>query len=226
MKTSEKIEQIVENLDTAPQKAENFSSNQEQIEVENSQNFHSTSTEKLQNDANSQRSEENSGNFGQNSINYTCNFKENFNFPKNENSDTSKNIIDPLSEIDTKIYSNSASQKGASQDEILVFSKLFPNVSLEKLEKDELFCLFSSHNGKNIAISELYTNYLRLIKAIESDFATKAAVLAQNKLSSPGSLASSEKTIDVFFTKEQVLRMNPEQISKNYETIRKSQQKW
>ena len=41
MKTSEKIEQNVENLDTAPQKAENFSSGQEQIEVENSQNFHS-----------------------------------------------------------------------------------------------------------------------------------------------------------------------------------------
>ena len=189
MKTSEKIEQNVENLDTAPQKAENFSSNQDQIEVENSQNSHSNSAKKLQNDANSQRSEENGGNFGQNSINYTCNFKENCNFPKNENSDTSKNIIDPLSEIDTKTDSSLASQKGASQDEILVFSKLFPNVSLEKLEKDELFCLFSSHNGKNIAISELYTNYLRLIKAIESDFATKAAVLAQNKLSSPGSLA-------------------------------------
>ena len=144
----------------------------------------------------------------------------------NQNSDTSTNILDPLSVIDTNMCAENQPLQEASGDEDLVFNKLFPSVSIEKLKEDRLFCLFSSHNGKNLTISDLYSNYLQLISALNEDFAKKSLVSLQNKLSSPGSLASSEKASEIFFTKEQVLKMSPGQISQNYNIIRKSQQKW
>ena len=143
-----------------------------------------------------------------------------------QNSDTSRNILDPLSVIDTNNCAENQPSQEASGDEDLVFNKLFPSVSIEKLKEDKLFCLFSSHNGKNLTISDLYSNYLQLISALNEDFAKKSLVSLQNKLSSPGSLASSEKASEIFFTKEQVLKMSPGQISQNYNNIRKSQQKW
>ena len=176
--------------------------------------------------ANVQASENENKELNKNSINSNTNFEkieENYYVA---NLDKSKNTGDPLSVIDSQEATESIVDNGGQNDEILVFSKLFPNVSYEKLLQNEHFRLFSSHNGKNLTISDLYTNYLRLIGALEDDFAKKSLVLLQNKLVSPGSLASSEKTEDVFFTKEQVLKMNREQIAKNYEIIRKSQQKW
>ena len=143
-----------------------------------------------------------------------------------QNSDTSTNILDPLSVIGTNMCAENQPSQEASGDEDLVFNKLFPSVSIEKLKEDKLFCLFSSHNGKNLTISDLYSNYLQLISALNEDFAKKSLVSLQNKLSSPGSLASSEKASEIFFTKEQVLKMSPGQISQNYNNIRKSQQKW
>ena len=65
-----------------------------------------------------------------------------------------------------------------------------------------------------------------LINLLDEDFTKKSLVSLQNKLSSPGSLASSEKSSEIFFTKEQVLKMSHGQISQNYDIIRKSQQKW
>ena len=226
MKNSIKYEQNAPNLDTSAQFCENLLSQEEQNQVENLSNLDDVTKQNAQFDQKAQQSDEKDVNVSRNSTNYTCVYSGNCDFSQNVNSDTSKNIIDPLSVIDTQNSGKKALDSSVAENEKIVFSKLFPNVSLEKLEQDELFSLFSSHNGKNIAISELYTNYLRLINALEDDFVRKSAVSVQNKLSSPGSLDSSKKTSDVFFTKEQVLRMSAEQISKNYETISKSQQKW
>lgn len=138
----------------------------------------------------------------------------------------SNNMLDPLSEINNHCDKIPVQEDVSAEKEKLVFSKLFPNVSIEKLESDELFSLFSLHNGEKLTISDLYKNFLHFISAVENDFAKKSLVSLQNKLISPGSLASSEKSNEVFFTKEQVLRMSPQQIAQNYNSIRKSQQKW
>ncbi|MBQ4108514.1 MAG: hypothetical protein IJC80_03835 [Clostridia bacterium] len=161
-----------------------------------------------------------------NSNNYTNNQDKIDKIDGNQSSDTSTNIPDPLSVITPDERPNNQLSQEVSSDEILVFNKLFPSVCAEKLKEDKLFCLFSSHNGKNLTISDLYTNYLQLINLLDEDFTKKSLVSLQNKLSSPGSLASSEKSSEIFFTKEQVLKMSHGQISQNYDIIRKSQQKW
>lgn len=213
-------------IDTPTDKIENFKPNIAEIADENSKNLQPSIDEIQTETINSASSHPLKANLVKNSINHTDNFNKFDENSQKQISDTSKNILDPLSEIDTQHNMQSKDFEASKNDEILVFSKLFPNVSIEKLEQDELFRLFSSHNGKNLTISDLYTNYLRLVNALSDDFAKKSLVSLQNKLSSPGSLASSEKTSEVFFTKEQVLKMTPEQISQYYNIIRKSQQRW
>ena len=202
MKNSIKNEQNAPNLNTSAQFCENSLPQEEQNQLENLSNSDDATKQNAQFDQKAQQSDEKDVNVSRNSINYTCVSSENCDFSQNSNPDTSKNVIDPLSVIDNQNSGNKALDSNVTENEKIVFSKLFPNVSLEKLEQDELFSLFSSHNGKNIAISELYTKYLRLINALEDDFVRKSAVLVQNKLSSPCSIDTSEKTSDVFFTKE------------------------
>ncbi|MBO5379647.1 MAG: hypothetical protein J6A90_04905 [Clostridia bacterium] len=215
-----------QNIDTPTDKIENFKPCIVEIADENSKNLQPNIDEIQKETIESASFHPLKANLVKNSINYTDDFNKLDENLQKQISDTSKNILDPLSEIDSQHNMQSKDFEASKDDEILVFSKLFPNVSIEKLEQDELFRLFSSHNGKNLTISDLYTNYLRLVNALSDDFAKKSLVSLQNKLSSPGSLASSEKTSEVFFTKEQVLKMTPEQISQYYNIIRKSQQKW
>ncbi len=226
MQGKEKISQYTKNSDTSGAKIEAIDVKNDTGDTENPLNFPNSGEEKCTFDDDTSSQAEKKAEIKQNSINNTINFTDEAKLSKIQKSDTSTNILDPLSEIDNQQSVENSSQSTLSEDENLVFSRLFPSVSLKKLRKDELFCLFSSHNGQNLSISDLYTNYLRLINAIEGDFAKKSLVSLQNKLVSPGSLASSEKTSEVFFTKEQVLKMSAEQISKNYDIIRKSQQKW
>ncbi len=164
--------------------------------------------------------------FDKNSIIKTTNSSNFAEVDENKIIDTSSNLPDPLSVINSENAPDVVQELSSNEEENLVFSKLFPGVSLEKIEQDELFRLFSSHNGNKLTISDLYTNYLRFISMVEGDFAKKSLVSLQNKLLSPGSLASSKKSGEIFFTKEQVLKMSPSQIADNYEIIRKSQQKW
>lgn len=215
-----------QNIDTPTDKIENFKPCIAEIADENSKNLQPNIDEIQKETIESASFHPLKANLVKNSINYTDDFNKLDENLQKQISDTSKNILDPLSEIDSQHNMQSKDFEASKDDEILVFSKLFPNVSIEKLEQDELFRLFSDHNGKNLTISDLYTNYLRLVNALSDDFAKKSLVSLQNKLSSPGSLASSEKTSEVFFTKEQVLKMTPEQISQYYNIIRKSQQKW
>ncbi len=107
-----------------------------------------------------------------------------------------------------------------------LFSRLFPGVKRENVEKDPLFKLFVSGKGKSKPFTALYSDYRVLVEQIGDEIRTKDAITHINKQSSPGSLSSSEAYDDGFFTKDQVLKMSREQIAKNYDKIRKSQQKW
>ena len=120
---------------------------------------------------------------------------------------------------------NTSENSYENEDDKLLFSKLFPAVSLENVLKDENFALFRRTKGKNALISALYSDYTELVRKISYDAVEKAVFSMQNTASSPGSLSTVPNT-DVFFTKEQVMRMNREEIKKNYDKIRESQQNW
>ncbi|MBO5339230.1 MAG: hypothetical protein J6A96_05975 [Clostridia bacterium] len=118
------------------------------------------------------------------------------------------------------------SDDSSLEEENESFSRLFPGVSKENVENDRVFKLFREINTSTKPFCELYSDYLSLYSVISKELKIKNNILYKAQQASPGSLCSGESYDDGFFTKDQVLRMSKEQIAKNYEKIRKSQQKW
>ena len=106
------------------------------------------------------------------------------------------------------------------------FNQLFPQRSLEKELENPDFQLFCRYKGKNTTYGECYKDFCSLVDSIERKTEKKVLSSLANKESSVGSLSSEEAARCDYFTKEQVLRMSSDQIKKNYNKIRESQQKW
>ena len=114
---------------------------------------------------------------------------------------------------------------GESTDEAyLEFERLFPGITRERLETDEAFKLFS--NSSLEKLPNRYKNYLKLVDIIEKRATEKALSRLASKNSAVGPLSSSSSGEVDFFTKEQVLKMSKEEISRNFAKIRQSQQRW
>lgn len=106
------------------------------------------------------------------------------------------------------------------------FSTLFPQRSLETELENPDFKLFCKYKGKNTTYGECYKDFCSLVSSIESKTEKRVLSSLANKEAGVGSLSSEEKSTCDYFTKEQVLRMNSDQIRQNYNKIRESQQKW
>lgn len=114
----------------------------------------------------------------------------------------------------------------STEEDDLLFSRLFPGVKRENVENDPNFKLFADGKDKSKPFCSLYGEYIALVSKIREESAMRGVVAMKNKLSSPGSLSSEESPDNSYFTREQVLKMSREQISRNYNKIRESQQKW
>lgn len=106
------------------------------------------------------------------------------------------------------------------------FSKSYPTVDIDALMKDEDFCLFIKGKSKETSFTQHYDAYRQLVSSMERRAYERAALKLASERASVGSLGSSESANDGFFSKEEVLRMSPQEIRRNYTKIRKSQEKW
>ena len=113
-----------------------------------------------------------------------------------------------------------------TEESIKAFNSAFPTQDAEKLKKNKDFQAFISILTPNLSLCDIYSRFSALSASIEENAQKKLAQAIANASSGVGSLSSSEPNTDTFFTKEQVLRMSAEQISKNYAKIRRSQEKW
>lgn len=165
----------------------------------------------------------------ENILNCTNNNSENIeNLAENSNENITNEkskTPDPVSELSTFGVENSSDTIISDEDDNLLFSKLFPGVLRENIENDEIFKLFAKNRVKNAPFSVIYSDFRALVDKISESEREKLAFSAKVAHSSPGALASSAAS-ESFFTKEQVLRMSKEQIAKNYQKIRQSQERW
>lgn len=106
------------------------------------------------------------------------------------------------------------------------FLSKYPDVDLDALIEDEDFGSFSEGKVGVKPLADIYGDYLRFTERFEEKAKSRAARLYANGRASPGALSSSEMGAEVFFTPEQVRAMTPEQVSKNYDTIRASMKHW
>ena len=161
----------------------------------------------------------------ENSINYTTTSDDYNQNLVSQNNDTSSKIADPVSNFDSTNASAEGEISFSLKEDNLLFERLFPGVLRENVEKEETFKLFSRFAPKNTPFVSIYSDYLALVDKISDSAIKKYLVSEENKRSSAGSLASGSNQSE-FYSREQVLKMSREQIAKNYDKIRKSQEKW
>ena len=106
------------------------------------------------------------------------------------------------------------------------FEALYPDTSRDELLADEDFGYFASGKLETESLSSVYGKYLSLIDRIRSAEREKVSAIFANRMASVGSLSAAEPPEETFFTREQVRSMSSAEIRKNYEKIRKSQEKW
>lgn len=104
-------------------------------------------------------------------------------------------------------------------DELL---KAYPTLDINALENDELFGSFCEGKGEGVSLKKRYEQYVKFYE----DFEKKNSYRLAAARASVGSLADTSSHEDGYFTKEQVMAMSPDEIRKNYDAIRKSQNNW
>ena len=106
------------------------------------------------------------------------------------------------------------------------FKLLYPEKDPNELLKDEDFLVFADGKLEKEPLSTVYKKYNSLTEKIIVREKEKFADILANKLSAVGSLANANPSEETFFTRDQVKAMSKAEITKNYEKIRKSQEKW
>ena len=91
-----------------------------------------------------------------------------------------------------------------------------------KGQTDELFGSFCEGKGEGVSLKKRYEQYVKFYE----DFEKRSSYRLAAARASAGSLADTSSQEYGYFTKEQVMAMSPDEIRKNYDAIRKSQNNW
>lgn len=102
----------------------------------------------------------------------------------------------------------------------------FPSVNIENLRNNKDFNELLRLIIQNPTLAQVYSCFNAIVSSTEEHSRKKLAYALASANSGVGSLSSSSKTEQAFFTKEQVLNMSQEEIRRNYTKIRQSQQHW
>ena len=112
-----------------------------------------------------------------------------------------------------------------NEENISQFSKDYPEIDINKLTNRQEFQAFLALLSKNPTLSQIYACFNEISSKAEENTQGKLLQALANAKAGVGSLSSSESQTP-YFTREQVLRMSPEQIKANFSQIRKSQERW
>ena len=132
----------------------------------------------------------------------------------------------------TKIAEENQGQKGQNNTNLFdsanveAFSRDFPEVDVKSLQSNHEFKSFLELLAKKPTLTEVYACFSEIYASARKKSENRLVQAVANASAGVGALSSSQKAENPYFTKEQVLRMSPEQIRKNYTYIRKSQEKW
>lgn len=122
-----------------------------------------------------------------------------------------------------------AQKQTRAQEGLKEFREKYPDVNVQELFADEDFLKFGKSALEVVSLASVYEAYLPIKTERERIKAEneKAAALAVNSSVAVGSVTSATDPLDSeFFTPEQVRKMSREEIRKNLDKIRASQEKW
>ena len=111
----------------------------------------------------------------------------------------------------------------ANQEEL---KSQFPAVQIENLRNNRDFVALLNTIIQNPTLSRVYSCFNSIVSSTEEKSKEKLSHALASAETGVGSLSSKSPTEQAFFTKEQVLQMTQEEIKRNYNKIRQSQQLW
>lgn len=111
----------------------------------------------------------------------------------------------------------------ANQEEL---NSQFPAVQIENLRSNKDFVALLNMIIQNPTLSRVYSCFNSIVSSAEEKSKEKLSYALASAETGVGSLSSKSPTEQAFFTKEQVLQMTQEEIKRNYNKIRQSQQLW
>ena len=106
------------------------------------------------------------------------------------------------------------------------FCTKYPNVNPEAILSDARFRDYAEGKVGVKPLADIYTGYLQFVSDSERQAEEIAAQQLANRNASPGSLRTTHPPENDYFTPEDVRKMSPAEVKKNYEKIRKSMKKW
>ncbi len=106
------------------------------------------------------------------------------------------------------------------------FIEKHPDVELRKLLSDERFRDYAEGKVGRRPLTEIYEGYRSFVGKTDEKAREIAAQAIANKQASPGVLATSGEAESDYFAPEEVRKMSPADVRKNYEKIRASMAKW
>ena len=106
------------------------------------------------------------------------------------------------------------------------FAAEHPDVKPDELISDKHFRAYADGKVGNMPLSKIYADFLDFVSEYDEKAMNKAAQMLANKNASPGSLQHTQEVDSDYFTPEQVRKMSQAEVSKNYDKIRKSMEKW
>ena len=101
-----------------------------------------------------------------------------------------------------------------------------PDVDLDALIRDEHFQSYCDGKVGHRSIGEMWQGYRALVASIEERVAARAAQSAANRAASPGTLSRAGVAESDYYSAAEVRRMSPQQVSENYDKIRRSMARW
>lgn len=106
------------------------------------------------------------------------------------------------------------------------FASTFPDVDSEKLFSDPIFLEFAEKRAGVESMVDIYQTYLSVSRRIESKVMEKAEnefkIRLANAKATPGSLTESTKVSDRLYTFDELKKMSPETIERNWQKVQQS----
>ena len=139
--------------------------------------------------------------------------------------DYSKHVKARERERETKANEEAQAPEWYAKDREAFVSK-YPDVDVASLINDERFALYAEGKVGVRPLAEIYEGYRGLVGDQNREARNIAAQMIANKKASPGALSRADGGEKDFFSAEEVRKMSPADVSKNYDTIRASMKRW
>lgn len=117
-------------------------------------------------------------------------------------------------------------QEAQVKDDLESFRKAHPDINTKDLFADKSFADYAEGKLGSKPLMQIYEGYQKLMGGARKAEQEKAAQALANSRATPGSVQSQPNGETDFFTREQVQKMSPSEVTKNLDKILKSQKKW